>query len=940
MPASNDTSKYFVPTNTVNFYAKEVSVEPKSFYSRYESKENNLWTLEIVKPCPTFDDGARQQALTYDVKDFVFPKYRFQYRKTVDADWEPISNPYLKNISICAYVTTKTGLWYIRDNTLFFLDAKSGKNTKIGRIENVIDLQMTQSGVIHATVCKEIKLVGKNKFYSLMMGDYEGYKDIYELAVKKLNINPARFANQINGWTQTFYCPKCHTPLYSGMDSCPQCGAALGNTENLRDPYEQEIVSFTASPQMKPEGSEHYFRLDYAGRFSDCYYTLKYGRNWNCYCHFDRISYDDSTNLLYYLTDAGYLIESTIEEKNRKVLCKISERAGHNQCHLVANDSGIYIVKNKTNLTTVLWLTKSGKEVKTIRLSGTIKQTYICGNLLFYIRTESILGRDCGSAYWMNISDGQEHCITRGQRETIRKNVESSHSYGNVRSISVEQIFGNERGAVVQIEVICYDDADTLPDDQIKQLDSSGWYFYSFADQQRLSCLNNPYRGAHLAYTNPEEYAKWEKKSRENRQQPNGLSIIGFDMAKNLMWVAIRKNGRNYRAPMNITTDPQKRLRPDLPMWQEPQPGKEVFPKVSFFFQQEPTYFDGKRYYVFPRSGNENFFSVNTAGEREEWPIRTTPFRLEGFSVQGEQVFISGMLRPDQREIPGIEALKDSLDSERIGSYRFPASHKLEKILGYSFYGFDCPFRWYHDDEEKWLTRAYDEGKKADSEAYLAHLEEEKAAEKKQQEEIARREKEEQGQFASATPRAATIPQPTPAPEALSDAWNWDAIVEKTWQTSADEEPTEQEKGASPKPVFVKEPANRLEYWEGFAEYARTVLVPGMTLSKTADRSWYAIRLGSAKIRIECSVNSRAGTLRAAFFVQDAPEIFAKAQQVSHMIDALLSDLGTVIWDENSRAANISLNTTQTGKSTWEQYEWFCEAANRLNKSILPYLGI
>ncbi len=914
MTASNDISKYFVPTNSVNFMTEEVPTDETRCYGGYQSKENDIWTFAISKPCPSADDEVRQRALQYEVRDFIFPKYRFRYRKTKDSDWMPIPNPYLKNTCIGAYVITQDGLWYVSNDTLFFLNAKTGNNARIGRIQNVMDLNMTQNGAIHAVVCKGIKLVETNRFYSLM-DYYVGYKDIYEVTIKNLTINPARFANQIKGWTQTFNCPKCHTPLYSGMTFCPQCGAALGNTENLRDPYVLNIESFTASPQMKPEGSEHYFQLEGWGD----YYILKNAKNSNNHTnkvqdHYIRIAYDDRSNLLYYLTYHGYLMESTIDEKKRKVLYKLPETVGYYYYALVVNDSGIFVVSQRAEPTKILWLTKNGKEVKTIQLSGTINQTYICGDLLFFIRTEKIEGSDYGSAYWMNMRDEQAHCIVRSQWESIHKDLTpSSHNY---KEITVNQIFGNQRCAVVQITALYYNDADEVPEDQRKVFESSGWYFYDFSTC-KLTCITNPQGGPHLAYYRPDEYAKWQNKCREEKIEENGLSVVGFDMAKNLMWVAMKINGRDCRVPMNITTDPQKCLRPDLPVWYEPN--RSSFADL-FTFKRTPTYFDGERYYVF----HDSFYSVEPTGKIEKWPIRKASFQLEGFSVQGDQVFISGRLPQEQGDIPGSKELEDAMLSDRIGAFRMPASHKFDRILGFSYFGLESPFKRYCDDEEEWLTRAYDEGKKADWEAYREHLEEGKVAEKKRQEEIARREKEKQEWQAA---------------KALADAWHWDDDDEDC-QGCADEGQKAPEETASPKPVIVKEPANRLEYWEGFAEYASTALDPGMTLPKAADRNWYAIRLGSAKIRIECSVNSRARSLRAAFFVQDEPEMFAKAKQVNHMIDALLLDLGTITWDENSRAANISLMTTQTGKSTREQYEWFCQAVNRLHKSILPYLGL
>lgn len=740
------------------------------------------------------------------------------------------------------------------------------------------------------------------------------------------NFDISRFNNQLKGWTATFNCPKCHTPLYSGMNACPQCGAFLGDTSNLNDPYEQEIEEFTASPHMKPEGSEHYFEVDGYGSLWGQHYYLNYGSalHENIY---RTVAYDDSSDLLYYVADDArlgnyghYLTESTIEEKNRRILYKFEQYVSR----LVVNDSGIFVIsaedEQTDKLTTaILWLTKDGKEVKTIRLSGTIKQTYICGGLLFYIRMEKTANprndHNCGSAYWMNMRDEQEHCIIRAQSEAIRKNIK--HDWENNKSISAEQIFGNEIGAVIQIDASYYDRNDKVPYDQVREDDSSVWYFYSFAEQQTLTCLNIPCSGSLMLYYEPERYKKWLEHCRgdwekKDQQHPDGLSIIGFDMAKNLMWVAMKKNGRYCRVPMNITTDPKKRLRPDLPIWYEPP--KEEINNRSWHegtLTRDTVYFDGAQCYVSTsHSYDACFYSMNKAGECDDWPIREYSSRIAGFSVQGGQVFVAGILLLEHMGIPVPPEMKDDLDHE-CSALRFPAGHKFEKVLGYSFYGQKSVFNHssHKDDEFQWLAQAFDEGKKADHKAYLAHLEEEKAGEKKQKE----------------------------AEQQEDDVWA--EFFNSFNQTSSDEEQKEPEKTVSAEQVTVKEAASHLEYWESFAVYAYEVLDSGMRLPRAADRNWYAIRLGSAKTRIECSVNSRSETLRTAFFIQDAPDLFAKVQQNSSEIEKALESLGDIIWDGSSRAANISLFTSQTGKSMQEQYEWFCNAANLLNQTIQPYLG-
>lgn len=141
--------------------------------------------------------------------------------------------------------------------------------------------------------------------------------------------------------------------------------------------------------------------------------------------------------------------------------------------------------------------------------------------------------------------------------------------------------------------------------------------------------------------------------------------------------------------------------------------------------------------------------------------------------------------------------------------------------------------------------------------------------------------------------------------------------------------------------VKVKKPDTLLEYWEGFCKYTdRNGIAPTMKVSKAAERNWHAIRLGSAIIRIECTVSFSKDQLRTAYYVQEAPEVFAKAQEAQKIIDEALESLGNCVWDGRSKAANVSVYTSLTDKSLEEQYAWFCKSAEVMDVTIRPYLGL
>lgn len=132
---------------------------------------------------------------------------------------------------------------------------------------------------------------------------------------------------------------------------------------------------------------------------------------------------------------------------------------------------------------------------------------------------------------------------------------------------------------------------------------------------------------------------------------------------------------------------------------------------------------------------------------------------------------------------------------------------------------------------------------------------------------------------------------------------------------------------------------SHLKYWTEFRAYAaQKGLNAGLRLSEAADHNWYAIYMGSAIFRFECSVNTRKETLRVAFFVQNNPNRFIRLEQAKTAIEAVMKNVGEIVWDGESKAANVSVIISRKGKNTEEQYEWFCQTVEKLYAAVSPYL--
>lgn len=167
-----------------------------------------------------------------------------------------------------------------------------------------------------------------------------------------------------------------------------------------------------------------------------------------------------------------------------------------------------------------------------------------------------------------------------------------------------------------------------------------------------------------------------------------------------------------------------------------------------------------------------------------------------------------------------------------------------------------------------------------------------------------------------------------------------DQRYENEWEAAAIENEVRHEEKAdrgrraaenSRQPDRNEVPASQRDYWAGFRAYAvKKRLNAKLKFPEAADHNWYAIRLGSATFRIECSVNARRGTLRAAFFVKNDQDVYARLARYETTVESELEMLGEIVWDGESQAANVSVITSREGKNTMIQYEWFCQAVEKL----------
>lgn len=127
-------------------------------------------------------------------------------------------------------------------------------------------------------------------------------------------------------------------------------------------------------------------------------------------------------------------------------------------------------------------------------------------------------------------------------------------------------------------------------------------------------------------------------------------------------------------------------------------------------------------------------------------------------------------------------------------------------------------------------------------------------------------------------------------------------------------------------------------YWEEFVKYAfegnekSKMSKVGILPSKIADRNWYALRLGTSKVRIELSFNTRKNMIRAGLFFSDI-ETYNKMVFIKSQIEEKFSNTEeTVMWDGKSKTPSVCIlkKISNIQEDRTKQYKWYAECAYAL----------
>lgn len=349
-----------------------------------------------------------------------------------------------------------------------------------------------------------------------------------------------------------------------------------------------QSITYKCPSSMTPEGSEHLFTIK-ANTARTSYdeglfyrQPIDFPGASTIACR--PICKDESEERIYYL-ESGYLISALTDGYDAMITAK-SKLIGR----VVATERGIFIIEQTEKNPKIEWFKGSSDNLelyKTIQLDGNIKQSYVCGGLLFYIKEEKSIPNinivmPCG-AYCMDMET--EIITTLIEGKISRPNRNKPYNWeNNCVTLSVETVYGNEHNAVLLVS-ISYATKYIF-------VTSVEWMHYDFHEGVLRTLSSKRSNYPLEAYSYPERYAELISRLKDEGKPKSAcyFDIVAFDMKENVMWIAKEKDGLLSLIPANITNKREIIARKDLRIWRLGPVDKVI---------GKPIFFDGKRCLLF-----------------------------------------------------------------------------------------------------------------------------------------------------------------------------------------------------------------------------------------------------------------------------------------------------------------------------------------------------
>lgn len=581
---------------------------------------------------------------------------------------------------------------------------------------------------------------------------------------------------------------------------------------------------------------------------------------------------------LYYLSgpkDKPYLFSSNLDGSGQRVIMPLKKES--NNLIMTVNRFGIFLIFLKARKIEVKVYTHLGKEVChiPIQLSGFLTNInsnaadyypYVCDNKLFFIVREREIYK--GTVVELDIDNGiyNSYVVYEGTKQHDgRKGIDAVYN--------PKYIIGGSNFALVYVT---YHFKGGYPD--YITVDTSAWNYISLKDG-KMYCLSNPRFSPELIKEHPKKYSQYLDLVETEK---DWIKIAHFDIRNNLIW--FYKNLRDSKqnvvrciVPYDLRPDFMNHPRKDFKIWASN-------PEIDEVTYSGKYYFDGL--FRFSSRSYSNFIAYDKSGMKNTWS-RSHGTCL-GFSVKSNSLFLDG----DLSNHPSQFDLNDYVERRTYDGKTERVPKELRE---------DWTWSGYRGNND--LIKQYEEAQK-------------------QKQKAADRQRSVYDSLFDDISSGADD-------DYLSGFFNEKDNITQNSTLTKSRIDTDRIKTVASVPVqktgktFL--PENKLNYWEGFRQYLENNPPPIVRMSKPSDRNWYALRLGSSKVRIECSVSTKNQNLRVGFFMDNSDSVYGKAFLNKEKIDSILkkstSVLSEIRWNNSVADANVSMFISLNGMDKMNQYE-------------------
>ena len=596
---------------------------------------------------------------------------------------------------------------------------------------------------------------------------------------------------------------------------------------------------------------------------------------------------------LYYFNGTNTIYVCATARSDPSVLTIFREKKGTPL--LCVNQYGVFLinVRNKT-IEVDVW-SLGGDVLCSIRIEAVVDsgRPYLCGSRLFLIAKEVPVFK--AMVYDLDIKNGT--AAGRVLYEGVR--IKEKSPFINASYIP-RFILGGPDYALVLVDY--HFQYRSSPREEGIEGCMAAWHYISLTDGQRY-CLSNLVHDPEQIKRQPEAYIRYL----ENPQNAvEWLRIAHFDLRNNVIWVywddQDRSEGKcGSLLPFDLRPVFLKYQREDFVIWRLNQKYEDLGTGM-WGSDNGRRYFDGKSLFV---SGSYfEFESLGSNGEIASWGGGHG--NCDSFHVEGDTLFLDS-------DLTYHESILD------LTEYVYYENRKMY-----------CPkeirINWCNDYTLlNKLIELYDSEKQK-----TGREKEIKTSDHQRNDDLVTSVHEVQKSGMSLRDRV----QDHGSAEMASGIFG-SRITNGTAEKKTS--PQTQSDGKN-----SNVPGN-LEYWQGFAEYLQGKVPSSVRIPKAADRNWFALRLGSSKVRIECSRSTRKQNLRVGFFMENTENVYGNAARHANEIESMLMTAAPpetqVRWDNTVADANVSLFIPSERLTIPEQYEIMKNVICKMT-GIMPYLGL